>query len=329
MRKKVLITGASGFVGYHLIIEALQSGLEVHAAVRPSSRVEHLSALDVHYTTLDFTSIECLKRDIESKQYHYIIHAAGITKAKTPEIYQKVNAGYSKNLAMAASQADVPLEKFIYVSSLAAIGPLSGLAGQIDEATAPKPLTSYGKSKLLAEQYVIENDRLPWLIIRPTAVYGPREKDILILFKVINRGFEPYIGSFNQQLSFIYVKDLSKAVIRALFSAHVKKVYNISDGKIYNRYDLANVTKQILHKKTLKLHLPVPLVRYMAIFLEKVYERRKAVPALNMEKMYELTAVNWSCDIRKLEQELGYFPQTLLEEGLEETLNWYKVNKWL
>src|SRR3546814_821808 len=211
MKKKVLVTGATGFVGYHLIIEALQSGLEVYAAVRPTSNIDHLSSLNINYTTLDYASVEKLKKEIEDKQYHYIIHAAGITKAKTAEDYNKINATFSENLAMAACKANRPLEKFIYVSSLAAIGPLSDPIRKIDENTVPQPLTNYGKSKLLAEQYLSEMKELPLLVIRPTAVYGPREKDILILFKSLNKGLELYIGKSEQQLSFVNVKELRSA----------------------------------------------------------------------------------------------------------------------
>lgn len=328
-KKKVLITGASGFVGYHLIEEALNAGLEVYAAVRKSSDVSHLKAFDVIYTDLDYSSVASLKQELEEKQYHYIIHAAGTTKAKTREVYDQINAMYTKNLAIAASTANIPLEKFVFVSSLAALGPLEDLSSEIQDYTLPRPVTSYGASKALAEQYLAEFRHLPLIIIRPTAVYGPREKDLFILFDSINKGLEPHIGRFKQQLSFVYVKDLVKVIVQALTASQVQKQYNISDGMIYDRYALATYTKKALNRKTFKFHLPVFLVSLMARIMDFMYAGSKNTPALNKEKMAELTAINWACTIDGAKADLSYAPEYTLEKGVMQTVKWYKLNNWL
>jgi nucleoside-diphosphate-sugar epimerase len=329
MKKRVLITGASGFVGYHLIAAALASGLEVFAAVRPSSNIQHLQEFDIQYTHLDFADVDALRAEIVLKQYSYIIHASGITKAKSKEEYELVNAGYTKNLALAAVSANINLEKFVFVSSLAAMGPLTDLNQQIEDNSAANPVTNYGASKLLAEQYLKEVKGLPLIVIRPTAVYGPREKDIFILFQTINKGFEPHIGSFKQQISFIYVTDLAKIIVSALFSDITAKSYNVSDGMTYDRYALAKGVKKALHKRTLKFHLPVPAVSALASLMERLYKNSAASPALNKEKMNELTAVNWACNIANAEKDLNFKPDYGLEAGILETVNWYKNNKWL
>jgi len=329
MKKRVLITGASGFVGYHLILTALASDLEVFAAVRPSSDIQHLAKLAIQYTFLDFSSVESLKREMEEKKYHYIIHAAGITKAKGKVEYNTVNAEYSKNLALAAVSANIDLQKFVLVSSLAALGPLVDFTKIIEDNTAARPITNYGESKLLAEQYLTEIVDLPLIIIRPTAVYGPREKDIFILFKTINKGLEPHIGSFKQQMSFIYVTDLAKIIVKSLFSDVTKKQYNVSDGHIYDRYALADGVKKALKKRTWKLHLPVFMIRSLASLLEWLYKNSADSPALNKEKMNELTAVNWACNIFGLRKDLGFCPDYNLETGLAESVKWYKENNWL
>lgn len=327
--KRVLITGASGFLGYHLIQAALQSGLEVFAAVRKSSHIEHLQDLNIQYTDLDFTSVESLKSEIEDKAYHYIIHASGVTKAKTQEEYNTINAHYTQNLALAASSAHKRIEKFVFVSSLAALGPLEVLKEQIEDDSEARPVTFYGQSKLLAERYLAEIPDLPLIVFRPTAVYGPREKDMYILFKTINSGWEPHIGRFEQHLSFIYVKDLADVIIKALNSRISGKSYNVSDGFVYNRYALADGVKRALSKKTFAIHLPVRAVHALAATMDLIYAKSEMTPALSKHKMPELTAVNWACNIRNIQNDLNFKPEYDLEKGLHETVLWYKNNNWL
>lgn len=329
MNKKVLITGASGFVGYHLIVTAIEQGLEVFAAVRPNSDISHLKDLDINYVNLNFNAVDELKAELEEKKYAYIIHAAGTTKAKTLQEYNRVNADYSRNLALAASLVDYTLEKFVFVSSLAAIGPIANFNVAINDDTVAHPVTFYGLSKKLAEEYLNKIENLPLVTVRPTAVYGPREKDIFILFKTINQGLEPYIGRFNQQLSFIYVKDLAEIIVRFLTSEIVHKTYNISDGLSYNRYALANGLKKALHKKTLKMHIPLGIIKGLASFMDTIYAKSTKTPTLNKEKIKELTAPNWACNIENLKKDLKFEPRYNLERGLEESVKWYKLNNWL
>ncbi|MBC3539369.1 NAD-dependent epimerase/dehydratase family protein [Rufibacter sediminis] len=328
MKERVLITGASGFVGYHLVEAAVNAGLEVFAAVRPSSAVDHLLPFPIQYTHLDFASVTALRQELEAKQYTYIIHAAGITKAKDAQEYNRVNADFTRNLGVAAAQAAIPLKKFVFISSLAALGPISYKeAKSITEENEPKPVTNYGRSKLLAEQYLAGIQNLPLVVLRPTAVYGPREKDIFILFSTLSKGLDPYIGRSSQRLSFVYVKDLAKAVLQALTSEMSRGSYNVSDGNSYDRYALADLSKKVLRKKALRVHLPLPLVKGMAV-LSELFAGSKT-PALNREKLSELVAENWNCSIARIQRDLKYAPEYDLEKGLSQTLQWYKVNKWL
>jgi UDP-glucose 4-epimerase len=329
MKERVLITGASGFVGYHLVEQALKNNLEVYAAVRKSSKVDHLKALPINYVYPDFSSVDSLIKELQDKQYTYIIHAAGVTAAKTQQDYDRVNAGYTFNLASAAAQSNINLKKFVFLSSLAALGPLNTLDGIITEQTTPHPVTAYGRSKLLAEEQLKALPLLPLITLRPTAVYGPRDTGIFIILKQFSKGFEPYIGKIEQHLSFIYVKDLAKITVDALQSAVVNKTYNLSDGKVYNRYALANFTKEVLNRKTFKVHLPIGLIKTLAGFLEKIYARSGKTPALNIEKLSELNAVNWICDINNVTQDLNYLPEYDLKNGLVDTFAWYKKNNWL
>jgi len=328
MKRRVLITGASGFVGYHLIEEALRSNLDVYVAVRKTSKIDHLKHFDITYTYPDLGNIIALKKELKEKQYDYIIHAAGVTTARTADEYNTVNAEYTFNLAAAAKATDINLKSFVLISSLAAVGPLNTLSGIITEETSPNPITAYGKSKLLAEEKLKSITSLNYTILRPTAIYGPRDKDIFIFFKQLKAGIEPYIGNTEQKLSFIYVKDLATVAIKALYISN-QNTYNLSDGNFYNRYELATIAKNVLNLKTVKFHLPVNFVKLIALISEKVGSLSSKAAVLNSEKLLELMAVNWSCEIDKAKYDLGYYPLFNLDAGLTETLNWYKTNKWL
>ena len=327
MKEKVMITGASGFLGFHLIEAALKNNLDVYAAVRKSSNIAHLKNLPVSFTYPDFSSRENLKHEIELNQYNYIIHAAGITKARNQQEYNTINTTYTFNLAAAAERADISLKKFVFISSLAAVGPLKNYDEFILETTLPKPVTSYGKSKLLAEEK-IKDLKIPLIILRPTAIYGPRDKDIFIIFKTIQKGIEPYIGNHDQQLSFVYVKDVASVAVSSLFSS-CTGIYNLSDGYCYSRYDLADNLKSLMQKKTMKFHLSRNMVNTLAVTLENVYGLLHKIPALNKEKINELSAANWICNINKAKKELGFQPVYNLEAGLRESLDWYKEFNWL
>jgi nucleoside-diphosphate-sugar epimerase len=188
-------------------------------------------------------------------------------------------------------------------------------------------VTAYGKSKLLAEEQIVKF-QFPLVILRPTAVYGPRDKDIFIVLKTFAKGFEPYIGRTKQRLSFVYVKDLASVAVNSLF-AQATGSYNITDGNCYDRYEMADITKTLLGRKTVKIHLPMSIVKGLAIALERSYSFLNKTPVLNLEKLNELTAINWCCNIERAKNDLGFEPVYDLKSGLKETLNWYRENKWI
>ncbi|MCZ4222939.1 NAD-dependent epimerase/dehydratase family protein [Pedobacter rhodius] len=329
MKKRILITGATGFIGFHLIEAALANDMEVYANIRKSSNTDHLTGFPINYVELDFESIYALKKNIEEYKYHYIVHAAGVTKAKSLDDYHKFNAIYSRNLAIAAATSFHEIEKFVFVSSLAALGPLSVQHAVLKDSSSAHPVTYYGKSKALAEAYLSSVKNLPLLIFRPTAVYGPRERDLLIILKTIKRGFEVYIGQKDQQLSFIYVKDLAELIIGSLKSALKYKTYNVSDGNIYSRSALGTFAGKIMRKKTFRLNLPLPVVNRIAWCLEQALKVFDRMPTLNVDKIQELTGPNWACDIENIKKDLGFMPRYQLEHGLNETIKWYHKNNWL
>lgn len=328
MRERVLITGASGFLGYHIILSAIEKGLDVYGAIRKNSNVGHLKALPVKFLFLNYNDIEGMARQLSENKIGYIIHAAGVTKAIRQEVYDTVNANYTLNIAKAAEKSGGNLKKMVFISSLAATGPLADNENKITEETIPNPVTAYGRSKLLAEKH-LANIVMPTVILRPTAIYGPRDKDIFIMIKTVNRGLDPYMGKFIQQLSFVHAKDVADVAVKSLFINDASGIYNITDGNSYNRYQFADILKILLNKKAFRFHIPMPLIRSLAFFLETTNGWLKKPSVINREKLNELAAKNWICDISKAKKELGYTPEFDLQSGLEDAITWYTKNKWL
>jgi len=328
MSEKVLITGASGFLGYHIVNAALEQKLDVYAAVRKNSDIKHLEKLPVHYLYLDYDNVPDLAKQLSENDIKYIIHAAGITKAIKQDTYDHINATYTLNLAKAAENSRPFFKKFVFISSLAAVGPLTDSDAKITEATAPNPVTGYGRSKLLAEKG-LANIEIPSAILRPTAVYGPRDKNIFILVKSVSKGLDPYMGKILQQLSFVHARDVADAAVTSLFKPDATGIYNITDGNSYNRYQFSDIVKKILNRKAVRFHIPMPLMTSLAYLLETANGWLKKPSVISREKLLELAALNWICDISKAKKELDFSPKFDLNSGLQDSIDWYKNNKWL
>ncbi len=331
--KKILITGASGFIGSSLVEEGLNRGYEMVAGVRSTSSKKYLADQRIKFFELDFTDQKKLEQQFsdfskEHGKFDYIIHNAGITKAKNTRDYFTVNSQYTKHFVDALINTGNTPEKFIYMSSLAAIGP--GLTQEpIKHTDEPRPVTSYGKSKLESENYFRSLNNFPYIIIRPTAVYGPRDKDIFILLKMLNSHVEAYIGFGKQVLSFVFVKDLVRAIFMAMESSQKQKEYFVSDGAIYDSKEFNTIAKRHLGKKTLSVTVPTSVVRPIAFVTETIAKILGNVATLNRERVNEFEARNWSVDTSPLKNEIGFKAEYDLERGLKETVEWYKANRWL
>lgn len=326
MTQRVLITGGSGFLGYHIINAALKKNFEIFAAVRRSSNVEHLKGMPVNFVQLDYENTDSLKQVLKENKIDYIIHSAGVTKANTEAEYEHINAGYTINLANAASALNGQVKKMVLISSLAAIGPLKTTEGLITEEKPPQPVTAYGRSKLKAEKG-LAGINIPFAVLRPTAIYGPRDKDLYLIASSLSKGIDAYIGNIQQQLSFVHAADVAIASVDALDKGN--GFYNITDGKVYNRYAFADTIKRLLNKKAVRLHIPLGVVKPALFFVEAISKMKKKAPVVSREKLNELNAVNWICDISKAKRDLNFSPVYNLQSGLEDTITWYRENKWL
>ncbi len=331
MKKKILITGANGFIGSFLVEEALKKNYEVYAGIRTSSNTQFIKNSAIHLLYLDFTNENTLRVSLENApQFDFIIHNAGLTKSQKKSDYDLVNYQYTKHFIDAIVASKKIPTKFILISSLAAYGPGNPTTLEpVKLNDIPQPITAYGKSKLQAEKYLLSLKNFPYLIFRPTAVYGPREKDLYLYFKIINKNIETYIGKPIPYLTFIYVKDLVKAVFSGIESEQINRAYFVTDGNVYSGKDLAQIIKTHLNKKTVQLSIPIPLVKSIATVLEFFYGMVGRTPILNYEKINELNVVNWQCEIEPLQKELNFKADYNLNEGIYEAIQWYKKENWL
>lgn len=329
----ILITGATGFIGKFLVDYALAEGLKVFAAVRKSSNRTGLKDKNIGFVEFDLSSTEILKSQLaEFIETHgsmdYVIHNAGITKSTDNSNYDLVNCAYTVNLIRALESTGQSIKKFTLISSLAASAP--GLDDQMIKIEAVgDPVSAYGWSKKKAETYIEEKCTLPYVILRPPPVFGPGDRDMFPVFDLVNKNLELYVGGKLQLLSFIYVKDLARGIVKATISPLVNKKYFLSDNGQYDNEKFNLLIKQYLKKKTLKIRLPLFVV-YIVAFFSEIYTRITGnLSQLNIEKIKELKCSNWMCDSREFYKDLAIEPKYTLYQGIQETIDWYRSEHWL
>jgi nucleoside-diphosphate-sugar epimerase len=329
--KKILITGATGFIGNFLVDEALKRCYDVYVAVRKTSNRDYLASKKVQIVEFDFSSKISLHHLIYSlPNFDYVIHNAGVIKSLDKKTFFEVNYFNTIRLIEALVQLYKEPDKFIYISSLAAYGPGDKKTeNPVLLSSKPRPVTSYGKSKLAAEKYIVEKTRIPYLILRPTAVYGPGEKNIFETIKFINKGIDFQFGTKNQQLTFIYVKDLVRLVFDAMESPVSNKAYFITDGNLYNSIDLGRHVSHRLNRRNLHIPVPIGFAKIIAAIYEIISKALKIPPVFNVEKVNELSAHNWNCDIQPIQSDFNFKAEYDLEKGMNETIDWYKKEGWL
>jgi nucleoside-diphosphate-sugar epimerase len=245
-RSRVLITGANGFVGSHLVERLLDRGYQVKCLVRKTSNLKWLSGLKVEYVYGDISIKDSLKDAV--REVDIIIHSAGLTKAKNREEYFKANAKGTRNLVEACLVVNPKLQMFIYISSQAASGPGEDERPK-DEAAPCRPVSDYGGSKLEGEKIVSEySSKLPVTIIRPPAVYGPRDTDMLGFFKVVKYGFRISFGKGESYISLVYVKDLADGIILAVENPKaIGQIYFIADDRVYSWREAFNIIAGVMY----------------------------------------------------------------------------------
>ena len=332
-KMKILITGASGFIGSFIVEEALKRGFETWAAVRKSSSRDYLKDERIHFIELNLSSKEQLVEQLRGKDFDYVVHAAGVTKCLNKADFHRINTEGTKNLVDALLEVEMPLNRFVFVSSLSIFGAIKEQQPyeEIRESDVPQPNTAYGRSKLEAEQYLESlGARIPYIILRPTGVYGPREKDYFIMAKSIKQHSDFAVGFKRQDITFVYVEDVVQAVFLTLEKGKDGRKYFLSDGEVYQSSTFSDLIHEELGRPWwIRITAPVWVLRIVTFFGEHIGRMTGQVTALNNDKFNILKQRNWRCDIQPAINELGYLPKVKLAEGVKRTIKWYKDNKWL
>lgn len=341
MNPKILITGASGFIGSFIVEEALKQGFETWAAIRKSSSKAFLKDERIHFIELNLSSEEQLHEQLKNHQFDYVVHAAGVTKCLHPEDFFRINTEGTKNLVRALLDLQMPLKRFVYISSLSIMGAIREEQPyrEISERDKAQPNTAYGKSKLEAEQWLDATNRqltekgqapFPYVILRPTGVYGPRERDYFMMFKSIQAHTDFAVGYQQQDITFVYVTDVVQAVFLALEKGETGRRYFLSDGEVYQSSTFSNlIRKELGNPWWIRITAPLWLLRIITFCGDRIGHMTGKITALNNDKYHIMKQRNWRCDIGPARQELGFEPQVQLEEGVRRSVAWYKKNKWL
>ena len=324
---KILITGASGFIGSFLVEKSLEQGFETYAGVRASSNKKYLIDEQIKFINLNYSNkdklVEQLKEfKLQNGAWDYIIHNAGITKCDKKSDFDKINFIFTKNFVEALCETEMYPKVFVYMSSLSAYGAGNEKTLQpIKLSDTPKPNTAYGESKIKSEKLIESIPDFPYLFIRPTGVYGAREKDYLAFIKSVKNGIVPAIGFKPQYLTFIYVKDLAKAVFLLIEKEITRKAYFVSDGNVYTSAEYANIVKKALGKKhTFKICLPVFVLKIICFVMDTVCGWFGKSPTLNRDKYNILKARNWICEIEPLQNDVNFGADYDLTRGIKETI---------
>ena len=327
---RVLLTGGSGFLGSFVAEQLAAEGHVLRALVRPRSDKKILEKLaGVEFAPGAIEDRASLRPAMEGVDA--VVHVAGIVKARKPADFFAVNTQGTKNLVEAAL-AQGGLKRFVYVSSLAAVGP-SPDGTPVPEGAEPRPVTHYGRSKLEGERAALAaSDRMPVTVIRPPLIYGPRDRETLAFFTSVKNGVLPMMGDGTNTLSVVYVSDCAAAVVRAVDSngAPSGRAYFVEDGSVHVwREALKDIEAAMGKRAFVRFGMPMGVVKVAAAATQAWGKVTGTAQMLTLDKVNELTQPHWVCSGAGARRDLGWEPKVSWADGVQKAVHWYREAGWL
>ena len=335
LTKRVLVVGAGGFIGGFIAQEALNRGYETWVAVRETTSRRWLGDERLNFVVLDYDDEQSMAQSLsealpEGQRWDYIVYNLGATKCVNFADFNRINYLYLRSFTEALRKTDKMPQRLLFMSSLSALGPGDEKNYEpLTNRTIPNPNTRYGVSKIKAETYLETCSDVPWTIFRPTGVYGPHEKDYLMMIKSIDSHWDFGVGFRRQMLTFIYVEDLVNAIFDAIDKpATLKKKYIISEPKAYTQKQFRNiVSKELGGKWVIPMKLPMWIVYAASVVAERIGTLKGKPSTLNRDKFRIMRQRNWNCDVTDAIRDFGFNPQYPLERGVHETVKAYLADK--
>lgn len=321
---KALVTGATGFVGSHLAETLRRRGHEVTALARSSRKAEALTSEGVRVVPGDLHDAAALDRAAAGQDIIY--HVAGVVAARDEADFLRANRDGTQNILNAAERSGNP--RFVLVSSLAAGGP-SRRGSPLTGSETPHPVTAYGRSKLAAEQ-VVRGSTLRWSVIRPPVVYGPRDREILKVFRLARLGMAPVFGDGSQELSAVHASDLARALVAAGESAAtIGGTYTACHPEVFTSAELGHAVARAMGRSVTTIRIPSPVGRALLSLTGASARLTRQVTILTTDKANEFFQPAWTGDPEPLTRDTGWQATFDLERGLTDTYQWYRQAGWL
>lgn len=325
-KKSVLVTGAAGFVGGFLQAEGKKRGNDIYGSYRNDAE-KALLAEGTKSFFLEFSERETLSQRLkdfaaETGGFEYVIHCAGVTRPERIEEFYEGNVEFTDFFVQELLRTQPNFKKFIFISSLQAMGPGDPKTMEpINESSPVKPFTPYGISKWEAEKRITAIPNLDWIIFRPTSIYGPRDtKFVHTIVNIIKKGYAVRLGAKDQLVSFVNVKDISRALWDAIDRDVHREIYVVSDGNDYSPSLVNEYLAKHLGVSPMKIKVPRGMllgISYIRLFIHRLLKKPLHVSPY---KIKEITARNWRVDNAKMVRELDFKPEFSFEEGLKDAL---------
>lgn len=322
----VLVTGATGFVGSSLLPALVRHGdLRIRAMVRPTSDVSGLDGLPVERVETHLRDDEGLRRAVQGSDI--VVHLAALTRAPDEAAFRDVNVEGTRRL-VEAIRHDGRVRRLVYLSSMAAAGPARD-GRPVAPDDEPSPVTAYGRSKLDGEGVARgAGPEVSVVVLRPPAIYGPRDRDLLTFFRLARWRILPAPTGRNRQVELIHVGDVARALVRAAFAENATGVYHIAGPRAYAWNDVLDLVAAAVGRRGWKVPLPGPVVRMAGRVNGTLARMAGGAAIFDRDKARELLA-SWLCDTTAARRDLGFTATKALEQGLKETAAWYRAYGWL